>query len=172
MTCSHYGHAAPPCRPTELAEDVVAGLRQLNPHRSVHVSIQEWTRLQRDPGLLRQVFENLLSNAWKYSSKTPNARIEMGISEVRNGKPVYFVKDNGAGFDMRHASKLFTAFQRLHHSSDFPGTGVGLATVQRILARHGGEIWAEGAIEKGAAFYFTIPAVGEIRTTPAPPRRP
>jgi light-regulated signal transduction histidine kinase (bacteriophytochrome) len=101
------------------------------------------------------VMENLLGNAWKYTSHHPTARIEFGVQ--RDGmQKVYFVRDDGAGFDMQYVNNLFGAFRRLHTSKDFPGTGIGLATVQRIVRRHGGEVWAEGAVERGATFYFTI----------------
>jgi light-regulated signal transduction histidine kinase (bacteriophytochrome) len=96
-----------------------------------------------------------LSNAWKFTSKHLRARIEFGVTQ-HNGKPTYFVRDDGAGFDMAYKAKLFGAFQRLHKATEFDGTGVGLATVQRIIRRHGGEIWAEAEVEKGATFYFTL----------------
>jgi light-regulated signal transduction histidine kinase (bacteriophytochrome) len=105
--------------------------------------------------LLRIVVDNLLNNAWKYTSKHPRARIEFGKSHA-DGSAVYFVKDDGAGFDPAYSQRLFGAFQRLHGVTEFPGTGVGLATVQRIIHRHGGRIWAEGAVEKGATFYFKL----------------
>jgi PAS domain S-box-containing protein len=141
---------------TAAARDIVAELRRLDPERNVEVTIAEGLTARGDPRLLRQVLENLLGNAWKYSSKQPAARIEMGTCDGKNGRAVYFVSDNGAGFDMRYADKLFEVFQRLHSVSQFPGTGVGLATVQRIIRRHGGEVWAKGAVGQGATFYFTV----------------
>jgi light-regulated signal transduction histidine kinase (bacteriophytochrome) len=108
-----------------------------------------------DRNLLRIVLDNLLGNAWKFSSKITEPRIEMGIL-ARNGKQTYFIRDNGVGFDMTYADKLFKPFQRLHMASDFAGTGIGLATVQRIIHRHGGEVWAESKVNEGATFYFTL----------------
>jgi light-regulated signal transduction histidine kinase (bacteriophytochrome) len=108
-----------------------------------------------DPQMLRSLMENLLGNAWKFTQKVPEARIEFG-STVTDNKKTYYLKDNGAGFDMAFADKLFGAFQRLHSTADFPGTGIGLATVQRIINRHGGSIRAEGAVDRGAVIYFTL----------------
>lgn len=142
---------------TAAAREVVAELRGIDPGRNVEVIIAEGLAARGDPRLLRQVSENLLGNAWKYTSKQPAARIEMGACNGKDGKPVYFVQDNGAGFDMKYADKLFEVFQRLHNATEFPGTGVGLATVQRIIRRHGGEAWAKSAVGKGATFYFTVP---------------
>jgi light-regulated signal transduction histidine kinase (bacteriophytochrome) len=111
--------------------------------------------VQADPRLLEIALTNLLGNAWKFTVKTENARIEFGTFE-RNGKTVYYVKDNGAGFDQRFSDKLFLPFQRLHSEEEFEGTGIGLATVQRIIHRHGGKIWAEGKTNEGATFFFTL----------------
>jgi light-regulated signal transduction histidine kinase (bacteriophytochrome) len=106
--------------------------------------------------LLQQVFINLLSNARKFTRKKPKALVEVGWRE-QGPEKVYFVRDNGAGFDTRHAGKLFGVFQRLHRADEFEGTGVGLSIVQRIIQRHGGRIWAEGEVDQGATFYFTLP---------------
>ena len=106
-------------------------------------------------GLMRVALENLLNNAWKYTIKQPNPRIEFGL-EANGGNPTYFVKDNGIGFEPEDTSKLFKVFSRLHSRSEFEGTGIGLATVKRIIERHGGHVWAEGAVNNGATFYFTL----------------
>ena len=141
---------------TVAAREIVAELQSLNPERKVEVTIAEGLIARGDPRLLRQVLENLLGNAWKYSSRQPAARIEVGACEGKDGKPAFFVGDNGAGFNMKYANKLFQVFQRLHSASEFAGSGVGLANVQRIIRRHGGEVWANGAVGQGATFYFTI----------------
>lgn len=140
-----------------IAREISAKLRTDNPGRNAELRIEEGLQVSGDKGLLQAVMENLLSNAWKYSAKTDQAIIEFG-KIPGPGDPVYFVKDNGAGFDMNYASKLFVPFQRLHHASEFAGHGVGLATVRRIISRHGGRIWAEAAPGKGATFYFTLVA--------------
>jgi signal transduction histidine kinase len=108
-----------------------------------------------DARLMRIVMDNLLRNAWKYTSHHPAGHIEFGY-EAKSGRPVYFIKDDGSGFDQRSADRLFQPFQRLHSVAEFPGNGIGLATVRRIVERHGGEVWAEGVVEAGATFYFTL----------------
>lgn len=138
-----------------LVGEVLEELCKNEPDRTVQYVIQPEVIATGDAKLLRIVLVNLLGNAWKFTGKHTEARIEFGV-ESQEGKPVYFVRDNGAGFDMNYAEKLFNAFQRLHTASEFPGTGIGLATVQRIIHKHGGRIWAESQIEQGAVFYFTL----------------
>ena len=142
-----------------LARAVCEGLRNSEPRRSVEVIIEPNLTVQADEHHMRIVFENLLGNAWKFTGHQPAPRIEFGRME-RDGAPAYFVRDNGAGFDAQYAHKLFHAFQRLHTTSEFPGTGIGLATVQRVIQRHGGRVWAEGERGHGAAFFFTLPEEG------------
>lgn len=138
-----------------MAKSIAQTLEEEEPARRVEFSIGEGLTVDGDSRLLRVVMENLLGNAWKYTSHHDHARIELGQSE-KDGRPVFYVRDDGAGFDPRYADRLFGAFQRLHGPKDFPGTGIGLATVQRIIRRHGGEVWAEAEIEKGATFYFSL----------------
>jgi light-regulated signal transduction histidine kinase (bacteriophytochrome) len=140
-----------------MAEEIVAAHRVAEPEREARVRVQPGLRAWADPGLTRVVLENLLSNAWKYSGKESCARIEFGEMESA-GERAFYVRDNGVGFDMRHAEHLFAPFQRLHRAAEFEGTGVGLATVQRIVRRHQGGIWAEAKPKKGATFYFTLGA--------------
>ena len=140
---------------TSMVKNIAQELRTAEPDRKVDVAIADGIRAQGDARLLRVLVENLLRNAWKFTGKHPTAKIEFGIGQ-NDGKPVYFVRDDGAGFDMAYAGKLFGAFQRLHAMTEFNGTGVGLATVQRIVHRHGGEVWAEGKVDQGATFYFTL----------------
>jgi len=139
-----------------IARAVGTELRQREPERRVELVVQDGVTVEADPRLMRVVFENLLGNAWKFSARTEEARIEFGV-ETTDAGPVYHVRDNGAGFDMAFAGKLFAPFQRLHGAAEFPGTGIGLATVQRVIDRHGGRVWAEGAVGRGATVFFTVP---------------
>ncbi|WP_437821294.1 AAA family ATPase [Sorangium sp. So ce1078] len=152
---------------TALAREVLDALQRPEPDRAVACVVADGVTASGDPQLLKIVLENLLGNAWKFTSKRADARIELGRiqggeagqagqEEQRGGRATYFVRDNGAGFDMKYAAKLFGPFQRLHTEEEFAGTGVGLATVHRIVERHGGRIWAEGAVDRGATFYFTL----------------
>jgi light-regulated signal transduction histidine kinase (bacteriophytochrome) len=140
---------------SEIAESALKEMSLESPDRSVRTCIEPDIVVAGDSRLLKMVMLNLLSNAWKYSSCKSNALIEFGALQTESG-PVYYVRDNGAGFDMKDADKLFRAFSRLHDSSQFNGTGIGLATVQRIIFRHGGKIWAEAAQGVGATFFFTL----------------
>jgi signal transduction histidine kinase len=141
-----------------VAQEIAQRLRGASPQRKGELVIAPNLQAQADPGLIRIVLENLLSNAWKFTSKREFANIELDIVRGAEGDPVFRVKDNGAGFDPRYASKLFGPFQRCHSQADFPGTGIGLATVQRIVHRHGGKIWVEAQLDRGASFYFTLPS--------------
>ena len=140
---------------SQIANSVAQDLKAAQPQRMVEFSIQDNVVGKGDSRLLAVALENLMGNAWKYSAKRSDALIEFGAIG-HNGSKAYFVKDNGAGFDMTYADKLFGAFQRLHSDTEFKGTGIGLATVQRIVQRHGGKIWAEIEAERGATFYFTL----------------
>jgi PAS domain S-box-containing protein len=148
---------------TQLAPEIVAELRETAPTRKVEVSIAPGLSARGDPRLLQVVLANLIGNAWKYTGKTDNPRIELGAVR-QNGEIVYYVRDNGVGFDMKYAGKLFGAFQRMHSEREFPGTGVGLATVARIIHRHGGRVWAESEPGKGATFFFTVARSKRPRT--------
>jgi signal transduction histidine kinase len=143
---------------SRLAREVLKSLQDNAPTRVVEFTLAEGINVQGDSGLLRIVLENLLSNAWKFTGRRERTQIEFGSGVDRTGRTVCFVRDNGAGFDTRYAAKLFSPFQRLHSQTQFPGSGIGLATVQRIIHRHGGEIWAESAVDCGAVFYFTLPS--------------
>jgi signal transduction histidine kinase len=138
-----------------MVRDIAATFQKNNPERIVDVVVQEGIMVRGDPNLLKIVIENLLDNAWKFTNNTPHPRIEFGRIE-RDGSTACFIRDNGVGFDMAYAGKLFGAFQRLHTTEEIAGTGIGLATVKRIINRHGGHVWAEGEIGKGATFYFTL----------------
>jgi PAS domain S-box-containing protein len=138
-----------------IAQEVAQSLREQEPAREVQFEITPDLMVTADPHLLRLVMENLLSNAWKFTSKRLNARIEFGQQE-RSKERTFFVTDNGVGFDMAYVDKLFGVFQRLHSVSEYPGTGVGLATVQRIIKIHGGKIWAESVRDEHTTFYFTL----------------
>jgi light-regulated signal transduction histidine kinase (bacteriophytochrome) len=140
---------------TTLFRMIAKEHRAAEPVRNIKVLVQENLFAQGDAKLIRMALDNLFRNAWKFTRKRTEARIEFGETYSR-GKTAFFLRDNGAGFDMKHAEKIFTVFQRLHSDEEFEGTGVGLATVERIIRRHGGEIWAEGEVDKGAVFYFTL----------------
>jgi len=140
---------------SKMAHEVAEEMRATTPQRDAEVVVAEGLIAETDPRLLRIVLTNLFGNAWKFTSKQPHARIEFGCNG-ENGDKEYFMRDNGAGFDAAYTSKLFGAFQRLHAAKDFPGTGIGLATVQRIIQRQGGRVWAEGKVDQGATFHFTL----------------
>ena len=139
----------------EMVGRIAEELKRSEPERKVEFLISALPVVEADEGLMRVALDNLIRNAWKYTSRHEAACIEFGAQTVQ-GETRYFVRDNGAGFDPSLTRRLFEPFQRLHSRSEFPGTGIGLATVQRILARHGGRIWAEGAVERGATFWFTL----------------
>jgi len=151
---------------SRMAREIADQFQKTEPERRVAFSISSDLTVDADPALLRAVLENLLGNAWKFTSKRSDARIELG-SAAECGREVFFVRDNGAGFDMKYADKLFGIFQRLHDSRQFPGTGVGLATVQRIVHRHGGRIWADSVPGQGATFYFVLDT-SPVALAPAP----
>ena len=140
---------------SDLARSVLERLRAYQPERQVDLRVEDGLMAQADPRLLDVVLTNLLGNAWKFTSKRASARIEF-TAKTDKEPPVYAVSDNGAGFDATYVDKLFGVFQRLHTSREFEGTGIGLATVRRIISRHGGRVWAESEVDKGATFYFTL----------------
>lgn len=148
-----------PVNLSNMVHEILVGFFRENPDRKVKVEVEDNLIVEGDYRLLKIAMHNLLENAWKFTSKKAQAAIRFGIarqSDEKNPKNVYFIQDNGAGFDMKYVGKLFRAFQRLHTTEDYPGTGIGLVTVQRIIHRLGGEIWAEGEVDKGATFYFTL----------------
>ena len=140
---------------SELAAEVISDLQEIEPDRNIVFGIQPGLKVLGDEHLLRIVLVNLFSNAWKFTRKNEHAHIEFGCLDQET-PPVFFIRDNGAGFDMAYANKLFGIFQRLHTTQDFEGSGIGLATVKRIIQRHGGRVWADGEVDHGATFYFTI----------------
>ncbi len=139
-----------------MAQSIANSLQQAESERSVEFRIARGAKAIADENLMRVALENLLGNAWKYTSKIEGGLIEFGFSRSGNDC-VYTVRDNGAGFDPHYADRLFQPFQRLHTQNEFPGTGIGLATVQRIIARHGGRVWAEGEVDRGATCRLTLP---------------
>ncbi|MCZ7653328.1 MAG: ATP-binding protein [Rhodocyclaceae bacterium] len=141
---------------SRLAQEILDELKQGAPARALTVSLAEGCTAFGDPQLLRVLMQNLLENAWKYSSKEASPKIEFG-RETLEGETVFFVRDNGVGFDMKYADRLFTPFQRLHKPEEFEGTGIGLATVARIVHRHGGRVWAESEPGKGTTIRFALP---------------
>jgi signal transduction histidine kinase len=144
---------------SSLATLILSRLQESEPKRKVETKVRPGVVITGDGQLLRIALENLLENAWKFSARQPESRIEFGVTQA-SGEPTYFVRDNGAGFDMTYVDRLFGPFQRLHPQGEFPGSGIGLATVQRIVHRHGGRVWAEGLVGQGATFQFTL---GRIR---------
>ena len=140
----------------EMAVKVFDGLRTIAPARDIKLNIGEIAEAYADPVLIEQVWVNLISNAIKYTKTKEKALIDIG-SEIKNNEVIYSVKDNGVGFDMQYVDKLFGVFHRLHDEKEFEGTGIGLSIVKRIIAKHGGRVWAEGKVNEGATFYFTLP---------------
>ena len=145
-----------PTNLSKIAQHILQELQRTEPSRIVDVSIAPSITADCDPRLMKVVLENLLNNSWKFTSKQELAHIEFGVKEESQDGRVYYISDNGAGFDMAYVNKLFGAFQRLHTNTEFPGIGIGLAIVQRIINRHGGRVWAEGAVDRGATFFFTL----------------
>jgi light-regulated signal transduction histidine kinase (bacteriophytochrome) len=141
---------------SKIVQSIVETLLQSNPDKNMKITIQEGIVIKGDHNAMKIALTNILDNAWKFTGKTENAHIEFGMT-LSEDKKIFFIRDNGAGFDMAYAGKLFGAFHRLHGFDEFPGTGIGLATVKRIITRHGGQIWAESEVGKGATFFFTIP---------------
>jgi len=139
-----------------LARSIAENLQQAAPPRPVAWVIAHGVTVEGDARLLRVVLENLLGNAWKFTGRKPLPRIEFGSAPGPDGRPACFVRDNGAGFNMNYAAKLFDPFQRMHSLSEFPGTGIGLATVKRIIQRHGGQVWAEARIDAGTTIHFSL----------------
>lgn len=158
---------AEPVDLSAMARQLTDAFAEENPSRLAELRLEKGLRVDGDAALLKIVMENLFGNAWKFTSTREKTVIEFGASSKPDGTTVYFVKDNGVGFDMRRAGKLFGPFQRLHSEKEFRGTGIGLATVDRIIRRHGGRLWAEAAVDQGATFFFTLS--GGINLTPSEP---
>jgi two-component system sensor histidine kinase/response regulator len=156
----------------ELAQEILSDLAAGSPGHTVHWRIAPGTDVIADKGLVRTALENLLSNAWKYSANQQQPLIEVGSQAQPDGSVRFFIRDNGPGFDMQHAEKLFQPFQRLHSETEFAGSGVGLATVQRIIERHGGRIWAHAAVHQGATFFFTLGSQRETDLSAPTEREP
>ena len=159
LAFSRIGRQAIAASDTDTAALVDDALRELDPFmadRSIEMKIEPLPHVHGDPVMLQRVWTNLLANAIKFTGSKPHAVIEVG-ARADGGETVFFVKDNGAGFDMKYVDKLFGVFQRLHRIDDFPGTGIGLAIVNRIVTRHGGRVWAEGKVGEGATFWFALP---------------
>jgi len=150
-----------PVNLSDMASTIIAQLFEIEPQRQVNVELEEGVTAYADEGLVHAVLTNVLGNAWKYTSKKDSVNIKFG-QQQKDHTTVFYVSDNGAGFNMRYAKDLFSAFHRLHKENEFPGTGIGLATVQRIIHRHGGSIWAESEVGKGATFFFTLGCVDEL----------
>ena len=142
---------------TALAEEVAREIQEREPNRSVEFAIESGMLVVGDPALIRAVLANLIGNAWKFTAKSTGPRIEIG-KQSDECETIFFVRDNGAGFEMKQAEKLFGIFERLHKQEEFPGTGIGLATVKRIISKHGGRVWGEGRLNQGATFFFTLPS--------------
>jgi light-regulated signal transduction histidine kinase (bacteriophytochrome) len=138
-----------------LALEIERELRQADPERRIEFTVETRMRIHADPGLTRILLENLLGNAWKFTSRNAGASIHVG-RQSDEGDNAFFVRDNGAGFDMQFAHRMFSAFQRLHRADEFEGTGIGLSIVQRVADKHGGRVWAEGEVDAGATFYFAL----------------
>jgi len=167
LNLAHVGRQELKREPTPLntlVEEVIADLKGEVAGRDIEWKIANLPTIEGDPGLLKQVFANLLSNAAKYSRPREHAIIEIGLRKM-NDETVLFIRDNGVGFNMKYADKLFGVFQRLHRAEEFEGTGVGLAIVERVIKRHGGHIWAESEVDKGATFYFTLDGLDRPKPT-------